>query len=49
VIPLSTLPSCTNRRSIKRPDVEARALRAMRELFFEPGAFNAACEEFTAE
>jgi site-specific DNA recombinase len=29
--------------------VEARALRAMRELFFEPGAFAAFCEGFTAE
>ncbi len=41
--------TCTNRRSIKRQDVEARALRAMRELFFEPGAFAAFCDGFTAE
>ena len=41
--------TCTNRRSIKRQDVEARALRAMRELFFEPGAFAAFCEGFAAE
>jgi DNA invertase Pin-like site-specific DNA recombinase len=41
--------TCTNRRSIKRTDVEARVLRAMQELFFEPGAFAAFCEEFTAE
>ena len=41
--------TCTNRRSIKRQDVEARVLRAMRELFFEPGAFAAFCEDFTAE
>jgi len=41
--------TCTNRRSIKRQDVEARALRAMRERFFEPGAFAAFCESFTAE
>lgn len=41
--------TCANRRSIKRDEVEARALRAMRELFFEPGAFAAFCEGFTAE
>jgi site-specific DNA recombinase len=41
--------TCSNRRSIKRTDVEARALRAMRELFFEPGMFAAFCAEFTAE
>ena len=41
--------TCANRRSIKRQDVEARALRAMRERFFEPGAFAAFCEGFTAE
>jgi site-specific DNA recombinase len=41
--------TCTNRRSIKRQDVEARVLRAMRERFFEPGAFAAFCEGFTAE
>jgi site-specific DNA recombinase len=41
--------TCSNRRSIKRQEVEARALRAMRELFFEPGAFAAFCEGFTAE
>jgi site-specific DNA recombinase len=29
--------------------VEARALRAMRERFFEPGAFAEFCEAFTAE
>jgi len=38
-----------NRRSIKRQEVETRALRAMRERFFEPGAFAAFCEGFTAE
>ena len=37
------------RRSIKRHEVEARALRAMRERFFEPGAFAAFCEGFTAK
>jgi site-specific DNA recombinase len=41
--------TCSNHRSIKRQDMEARALRAMRELFFEPGAFAAFCEGFTAE
>ena len=41
--------TCTNRRSIKRQDVETRVLRAMRERFFEPGAFAAFCEGFTAE
>lgn len=41
--------TCSNHRSIKRHDVENRALRAMRELFFEPGAFAAFCEGFTAE
>jgi site-specific DNA recombinase len=41
--------TCANRRSISRHDVEARALRAMRERFFEPGAFAAFCEGFTAE
>lgn len=41
--------TCANRRSIKRQDVEVRALRAMRERFFEPGAFTAFCEGFTAE
>ena len=41
--------TCTNRRSIKRQEVEARALRAMRERLFDPGAFEAFCEGFTAE
>lgn len=41
--------TCTNRRSIKRQEVEARVLRAMRERFFEPGAFAAFCEGFTTE
>lgn len=41
--------TCTNRRSIKRQEVEARVLRAMRERFFEPGAFAAFCEGFAAE
>jgi site-specific DNA recombinase len=34
---------------IKRQDVEARVLRAMRERFFEPAAFAAFCEGFSAE
>lgn len=41
--------TCGNRRSIKRQEVEGRTLRAMRERFFEPGAFAAFCEGFTAE
>lgn len=41
--------TCSNRRTIKRQEVEGRALRAMRERFFEPGAFTAFCEGFTAE
>ena len=41
--------TCENRRSIKRQDVEARAMRAMRERFLEPGAFAAFCEGFTTE
>ena len=41
--------TCANRRSIKRQEVETRVLRAMRERFFEPGAFAAFCEGFTAE
>ena len=41
--------TCRNRRSIKRQEVEARVLRAVRERFFEPGAFAAFCEAFTAE
>ena len=41
--------TCTNRRGIKRQEVEARVLRAIRERFFEPGAFAAFCEGFTAE
>jgi site-specific DNA recombinase len=44
-----TRGTCANRRSIKRQDVEARVLCAMRERFFEPGAFAAFCEGFTAE
>jgi site-specific DNA recombinase len=41
--------TCTNRRSIKRQEVEARVLRAMKEQFFEPGAFAEFCAGFTAE
>ena len=39
--------TCTNRRSIKRQDVEARVLRAMRERFFDPGQFAMFCKGFT--
>jgi site-specific DNA recombinase len=41
--------TCSNRRSIKRQEVEARVLRAMRERFFDPGAFAEFCQGFTAE
>jgi DNA invertase Pin-like site-specific DNA recombinase len=41
--------TCTNRRSIKRQDVEGRVLRAMRHLFFEPGLFAEFCRSFAAE
>jgi hypothetical protein len=37
------------RHSIRRQEVEVRALRTMRELFFEPGVFAAFCEGFTTE
>jgi len=39
--------TCTNRRSIKRQDVEARVLRAMRERFIDPGQFAMFCKGFT--
>jgi site-specific DNA recombinase len=41
--------TCSNRRSVKRQEVEARVLRAIRERLLEPGAFAAFCEGFTAE
>ena len=41
--------TCTNRRRIKRQEVEARVLRAMRERFFERGAFAEFCAGFTEE
>ena len=41
--------TCTNSRTIKRQDLETRVLRAMRERFFEQGAFDAFCEGFTEE
>ncbi len=41
--------TCSNSRTLKRQDLEARVLRAMREQFFEQGAFDAFCEGFTAE
>jgi hypothetical protein len=41
--------TCANKRRIKREEVESRVLRAMRERFFDPGAFKAFCEGFTAE
>lgn len=39
--------TCTNQRRIKRQEVEARVLRAMRERFFEPQAFAEFCKGFT--
>jgi len=41
--------TCTNFRSIKRQDVEARVLVAMQKQFFEQDAFDAFCEGFTEE
>ena len=41
--------TCTNSRTIKRHEVEARVLRAMRERFFEQGAFAEFCAGFTEE
>lgn len=41
--------TCTNARTLKRQDLEARVLRAMRERFFEQGAFDAFCAGFTEE
>lgn len=41
--------TCTNRRKIKRQEVEDRTLRAMRERFFEQGAFDEFCRGFTSE
>jgi hypothetical protein len=38
---------CSNRRSIK--EVEARTLRAMREMFLERGAFAEFCRGFAEE
>ena len=41
--------TCTNARSIKRQELDARALRALKDRFFEPGAFAECCAAFTAE
>lgn len=41
--------TCTNSRTIKRQEVEARVLRALRERFFERGAFEEFCAAFTDE
>lgn len=38
--------TCTNRRRIRRAEVEARVLRAMRERLFDPGMFEAFSEGF---
>ena len=45
----TTRGTCENSRTIKRHEVEARALRAMQEKFFEPGAFAEFCDAFTEE
>ena len=39
--------TCTNRRSIRRVEIEQRVLKAMQERFFEPGAFAEFCKGFT--
>lgn len=41
--------TCQNTRTIRRQEIEARVLLAMRERFFEPGAFEAFCQAFTEE
>lgn len=41
--------TCGNRRSIRRQEVEARVLNAMKDRFFEPGAFAEFCAGFTEE
>ncbi len=41
--------NCTNSRTITRQELEARVLRAMRERFFETGAFEEFCRAFTEE
>ena len=41
--------TCENTRTITRQELEGRVLRAMRERFFEAGAFDAFCQEFTEE
>ena len=41
--------TCQNTRTIRRQEIEARVLRAMREKFFEPGALDVFCQAFTEE
>jgi site-specific DNA recombinase len=41
--------TCRNTRTMTRQELEGRVLRAMRERFFEPGAFDAFCRAFTEE
>lgn len=41
--------TCSNRRGIKRQELEARVLHAIRARLFEPGAFREFCAAFTAE
>jgi hypothetical protein len=39
--------TCSNRRLIKRQEVEGRVLRAMREKMLDPGGFARVCKRFT--
>jgi site-specific DNA recombinase len=41
--------TCTNSRTITRHELEARVLRAMRERFFDRGAFDEFCLAYTEE
>lgn len=41
--------TCTNRRGIRRQDVEARVLRAMQTRFLEPGRFEKFCQGYVDE
>jgi len=41
--------TCANSRTITRQELEARVLRAMREKFFETGAFDEFCRAFTED
>lgn len=41
--------TCQNRRLIRRKELEDRALVAIRQRLFDPGAFDEFCKAFTAE